>query len=72
MKTLFSGLRNGLTTIFGAIPGAAVALGELFDLLDGDESTVFELKVFALAASAAVAFLFSRDANKTSESCGAR
>ena len=45
--------------------GVAVALGELWDLLDGDAATVFEPKVFALGVATAVAFFLSKDANKT-------
>lgn len=67
MNILISGFRNNLTTLFGAIPGAVVAIGELLDAIDGNEKTAFEFKVFALAAATAVAFFLSRDASKTSE-----
>ena len=66
-RMILAGLKNWVTTLFGAVPGALVALTQLLYLVDGDAATVFDGRAFMLAAAAAVAFLFAGDAPKAAK-----
>lgn len=67
MNIVIAGLRSKLTTIFGSIPGVALMLGELMDVVDSDPATVFDWHVFISATAMALAFFFAGDANKTAK-----
>lgn len=62
LNKLATGMRNKGTTLVGSIPGAAVALTEISDLIDDNADTVFEPRVFILALCMAGAFWLASDA----------
>lgn len=61
MELLIQALRSKLTTFFGAIPGAVVALTQILNLADNDPTTLFDWKVFVMAVAMFVGFFVSKD-----------
>jgi len=70
MSALSSGVKSWKTTVFGAGGVAIVIFNQLSTLLDGDPTTNPDWTVVVSTLGILLAFLFSRDANKSSEDSG--
>ncbi len=58
------------TTIAGLFTGAALILGELAKLFDGDPATNIEVTTLVAAVGIIIAFFRARDNNRSSEDVG--
>ena len=75
VSAFVAGLRNWRTTVLGVISGLLIVLHALQAFLDDDPATVPDWGAAIEAISGivlAVALLFTRDANVTSEESGAK